>query len=707
MCADGLVLQGALKCRTLCRGARSGRVTSSFPPSPAAPFVGGDPIGLTKKQFRRSMKGDKAAEAKPHHISIPPKDAIAIVPPKKVIKALYDYNPPANDPEAGYLGFTAGDFLHVVGRENDEDWYEACNPLQGTRGLVPAKYFEIIGKEVRNSGSSTTTSASRSQPSAGHDSGYGEFRGAAAGGPVAGMGDIPRVGRMSKAMKGAGAMVFGIVMYDFKAERPDELEAKEGEAIIVIAQSNPEWFVAKPITRLGGPGLIPVSFIEIRDVTTGQPVADALEAVQRAGVPKVEEWKKAAAEYKNGSIPLGKLEPNTQSIAQGMDRLSLGGRTLTGESNGYQSHSRTGSGAHQTGNYRSIEPGLLAPVRASVPRYCFADDIFWFIVECEMEDGRHWELSRLYQDFYDLQIKLIQEYPLEAGNVKGVERSLPYMPGPVTYVTDNISNGRRANLDDYIKNLLKLGPHITGGQLVRKFFQPRKGDYEIDPDAPAGDMGGDPSFRYSGNSQASADRNGGYGNPGNPYGTPAVVAPPPQQGSPYHQQPSLQSPPHQNQHYRQTSNSELGVPPPMLRQNSSLTQASVSSGGTGGAGAASTNTGTGTGAPTAFKIKVWFEEDNCVVIRMPPTFRFQDLFRKLRDRRAMEKSAARERERERNGGGGGRDSGGSEDEDDEGELVIEYRDELDGQYYRIDNDEDLNVAVERNPKLTLSVSSMR
>jgi bud emergence protein 1 len=29
------------------------------------------------------MKGDKT-DSKPHHISIPPKDAIAIVPPKKV-----------------------------------------------------------------------------------------------------------------------------------------------------------------------------------------------------------------------------------------------------------------------------------------------------------------------------------------------------------------------------------------------------------------------------------------------------------------------------------------------------------------------------------------------------------------------------------------------------------------------------------------------
>lgn len=132
-------------------------------------------------------------------------------------------------------------------------------------------------------------------------------------------------------------MVYGIVMYDFAAERPDELDAKAGEAIIVIAQSNPEWFVAKPIGRLGGPGLIPVSFIEIRDMTSGQAVPDAQEAVQRAGVPKVEEWKKMAADYKNSSITLGKFEASNgqqqQSLEQGMDRMSIQQR----QSNGYVS----------------------------------------------------------------------------------------------------------------------------------------------------------------------------------------------------------------------------------------------------------------------------------------------------------------------------------------------------------------------------------
>ena len=133
-----------------------------------------------------------------------------------------------------------------------------------------------------------------------------------------------------------GVMVYGFVMYNFQAERPDELEAKQGEAIVIIAQSNPEWFVAKPITRLGGPGLIPVSFVEIRDMLTDAPVPDPLEAVQRAGIPKVEEWKKMAADYKNGSIPLGKLE-QTASVADGIQRLSMGHRSQAPtESSSYQ-----------------------------------------------------------------------------------------------------------------------------------------------------------------------------------------------------------------------------------------------------------------------------------------------------------------------------------------------------------------------------------
>ncbi|KAH9877083.1 hypothetical protein IAQ61_002446 [Plenodomus lingam] len=619
-------------------------------------------------KFRRSMKGEK--DSRPHHISIPPKDLIAIQPPKKVIKALYDYKAPDDSPDSGYLSFSQGDFLHVVGRENDSDWYEACNPLHGTRGLVPVSYFEGVGKTVRDSGGSAPPRSSSPQPpqppqpsqqhqyqqQQPHDSGYQE-RIASPNNPAGEM-TSPSM-RLSRSGK-TGAMVYGIVMYDFKAERPDELEAKEGEAIIVIAQSNPEWFVAKPITRLGGPGLIPVSFIEIRDMTTGQAVGNTQAAVTAAGVPKVEEWKKMAADYKNGSIPLGKLETNSgQSLQAGMERMSIKSQNGGHAKAASVSHSRNTSLAQAPprGQYRN-SGNLLAPVKATVPRYCFADDIFWFIIECQMEDGRHWELQRLYQDFYDLQIQLIANYPVEAGTSGSSERTLPFMPGPVTYVTDNISNGRRANLDEYIKNLLRLGPHITNGPLVKGFFAPRQGDYEIDPDVIAAE-----EYRNSQQSHPSSEGSQGTSRqssadqlqattPVTTYSTGSTSA--------SHQRGQSTA----SQAYSTSLN-----PPPMNHAHSSASTAT-----------SATNTGTS----SALKIKVWFEEDNCVVIRMPLSLKFADLYKKLVERRKMERP-------------------GEEEE----ELTVEYRDEQEGYFYPIADDEDLAIAVERNPKLTLSVTTRR
>ena len=87
----------------------------------------------------------------------------------------------------------------------------------------------------------------------------------------------------------------------------------------------------------------------------------------------------------------------------------------------------------------------------------------------------------------------------------------------------------------------------------------------------------------------------------------------------------------------------------------------------------------------ALKIKVWFEPDNCVVIRMPPQFQFADLYKKLQERRELEKLPATA------------DAGG------EGELEIAYRDEMEAKLFAIRDDEDLRVAMDRNPKLTLSV----
>ncbi|KAI9680210.1 MAG: bud emergence protein 1 [Trizodia sp. TS-e1964] len=610
-------------------------------------------ISLFPKALRRSIKGDKT-DPEPR-ISIAPKSALTITPPKKVIKALHNYE--ANPQNVHELSFTKGDFFHVIGRENDQDWYEACNPATNARGLVPVSFFQALGRtadqrdseDLHTGADGTMRNVVPIRPAEKVDSGH-----ASTSPPTFTNGsqtslkstDTQKAGRISSMGKqgGGGAMVYGIVLYDFEAERPDELEAKSGEAIIVIAQSNPEWFVAKPIGRLGGPGLIPVSFIQIKDMLTGAVVPDAQEAVIRAGVPKVEEWKKLTADYKNSSITLGKFESgnrNSQQNGHNPQQPQNGRNTLL-----HQSSQNDGSGPYQQqpqqndgtqhqsisasppypaaipyGQQPNASQTLRIPISARIPRFCFANDKYWYVILAVLDDGTHWELSRFYQDFYDFQIALLTEFPEEAGNL-GKPRTLPFMPGPVTYVTDTISAGRRQNLDEYIQKLLTMPSYISRCQLVRQLFAPREGDYEMDPNISVENFNRlSVASQHSSNESPIASQQSSRGNLSNPSASQQVSG--------------LSAPPHQ----RTVSD----VP---------------------------------TTVPSAMKVKVYFQDD-IIAIRVPIDIPFQQLKAKLQDRFCLNEN-----------------------------FLIQYRDEpASGEiaFYDIISDADLDTAIKRNSKLILYV----
>lgn len=309
---------------------------------------------------------------------------------------------------------------------------------------------------------------------------------------------------------------------------------------------------------------------------------------------------------------------------------------------------------------------MLAPVSASIPRWCFDNDKYWYIVDVVLEDGRHWELSRYYQDFYDFQVTLLQEFEVEAGS-KGGPRTIPFMPGPVTYVTDAISHGRRQSLDEYVKKLVALPPHISRSLLVRKLFAPREGDYEKTES-----NGGDEGYRLSSASHHSsppqfsrtASQQSSRGNTESSNGYPQQSMQT-QQTRSNHQRnqssvPAVNNGITQPGHYRGPSDMH---PRGMDRQPSSLTQASQTSNG-----AAPTPSPAG-----ALKIKVYFQDD-LIAIRVPSDINFQQLKEKLRDRLKVEE-----------------------------DIILSYNDEPSNGRAELLSDYDLDVAIQRNPKLQLFV----
>lgn len=94
--------------------------------------------------------------------------------PKKIIKALYDYRAKAPNE----ISFKKGDFFHVIGKENDTEWFEASNPATGIKGIVPVSYFQVIDKTERSLAVNRPQSSSTSSTLTSElDSGFSDMSG--------------------------------------------------------------------------------------------------------------------------------------------------------------------------------------------------------------------------------------------------------------------------------------------------------------------------------------------------------------------------------------------------------------------------------------------------------------------------------------------------------------------------------------------------
>ncbi|KAF4574659.1 hypothetical protein AB1N83_002912 [Pleurotus pulmonarius] len=425
------------------------------------------------KSLRKSLNGTK--ESLRSQISTPlpsvSKPPSSILPPQKVIRALSDYRPQA--PQE--LPFQKGDFFYVLGNvDNSGIWYEAHNPVSGARGLVPRSMFEEFNKNnavsrVSQSGPPSSRPLQPIQP------------------------DRPPPGPKPKTN-----VFYAVVLHDFEAERTDELDAKTGDPISVVAQSNREWFVAKPIGKIGRPGLIPVSFVEVRDPVTGNAITDVNALMDRGDVPKVEDWKRAMTTYKQNSIALGVIDtPNRDSVPFSPNGPYSSMDPTINVQAATPSPNRThGPDSDQTQRLSSIDTfpeGIL--LSANVISFHYEMDEFWFRIDAVFQPygppGTHTlppakqlVLFRVYNDFYDFQVSLLNTFPREAGREPPHPRILPYMPGPADEIDQEVTATRQVELNEYLCKLCELSSvgarYILEDSVIREFLLLKPGDVESD-----------------------------------------------------------------------------------------------------------------------------------------------------------------------------------------------------------------------------------
>lgn len=386
------------------------------------------------KSFRRNKRLSSSSDSSTKHMisritsnSNLHNNPSVLQTPRIVIKAIYDYQPQGPDE----LSFSKGDFFHVINEQDDNEqngWYEATNPMSNAKGMVPMSYFEVFN---------------RSRPKTDEQNGS--------------MGThSPTSQRTSGSQRNSSQTLYAVVLYGFKAEREDELDITPGENLIICAHHDFEWFIAKPINRLGGPGLVPVSYVKIIDLINpnsnlANEETDLTKIISNFKIPSVEQWKDQTARYQASTIPLGSISNQTPPISS---------NTQFFQKDSQSSHS----------NRSSLSSSNTSIVEASVDSYQLDHGRYQYLIIAKLNNGKIRYLYRYYQDFYDLQVKLLELFPYEAGKIENSKRIIPSIPGPLINVNDSISKLRREKLDYYLRNLIGLPVHVSRSEEVLRLF---------------------------------------------------------------------------------------------------------------------------------------------------------------------------------------------------------------------------------------------
>ncbi|XP_068597115.1 SH3 and PX domain-containing protein 2A-like [Brachionichthys hirsutus] len=111
-----------------------------------------------------------------------------------------------------------------------------------------------------------------------------------------------------------------------------------------------------------------------------------------------------------------------------------------------------------------------------------------YLINVTYSDSTSHVVYRRYSKFFDLQMRILDKFPIEAGQKDPKKRIIPFLPGKVLFRRSHIRDvavRRLKHLDNYCKALMKLPSHISQSEEVLKFFETKLED--LNP--PAEDCG--------------------------------------------------------------------------------------------------------------------------------------------------------------------------------------------------------------------------
>ncbi|XP_075065728.1 SH3 and PX domain-containing protein 2B isoform X2 [Mixophyes fleayi] len=119
-----------------------------------------------------------------------------------------------------------------------------------------------------------------------------------------------------------------------------------------------------------------------------------------------------------------------------------------------------------------------------------------YIIKITWSNGTTEVIYRRYSKFFDLQMQMLDKFPVEGGQKDPKQRIIPFLPGKILFRRSHIRDvavRRLIPIDEYCKALINLPPYISQCEDVLNFFEARMEDYNPPKEEPIGrkKLGGD------------------------------------------------------------------------------------------------------------------------------------------------------------------------------------------------------------------------
>ncbi|XP_075878186.1 SH3 and PX domain-containing protein 2B isoform X6 [Nelusetta ayraudi] len=112
-----------------------------------------------------------------------------------------------------------------------------------------------------------------------------------------------------------------------------------------------------------------------------------------------------------------------------------------------------------------------------------------YIIKVCWSDGSTEIIYRRYSKFFDLQMELLDKFPVEGGQKDPKRRIIPFLPGKILFRRSHIRDvamKRLRPINEYCRALIQLPVYISQCEEVRIFFETRPEDLNPPKEEPAG-----------------------------------------------------------------------------------------------------------------------------------------------------------------------------------------------------------------------------